>query len=108
MEKRWKKNEVKTAVNEALSSLRLSEYGEIVFLGALEFNHLDVIFEWDDAITLTCLWITDEQEGLCAIVEADSQTHALVIGIVELHWREARFESGNEGFHHEMVGVKLV
>lgn len=28
-----KKNEVKTAVNEALSSLRLSEYGGIVFWG---------------------------------------------------------------------------
>ena len=64
----------------------------------LENNHLDIVFQPVERVSCAGLGIVYENKSLATVIEFGSETHAFVVGIVQLPYVHVGGKIGNGGF----------
>lgn len=71
-------------------------YAWYVLFLLVEDNQLEIVLEAEQTVAHSVLGVVDEEDGLTAVAELGAETHAFVVGVVDLADADVGLEAGDE------------
>ena len=71
----------------------------------IEYNQLEIVLEAEQTVAHAVLRVVDEEDGLTTVTEYGTETHAFIVGIVDLADADVGLEAGDELLSDGLVRI---